>query len=63
MFIFKQYNFENEVVCFSAPLDKFWSKPKKLTPNFYYFFTKKVNMKINHPKNLYLASTFFVKNL
>ena len=40
--------------------DNFCSEAKKLTPIFYYFFTKKAKMKIN--QNFYLASTFFVKN-
>ena len=32
------YPLHYSVVCFGAPWDNFWYKPKKLTPIFYYFF-------------------------
>ena len=46
------------VVCFGALWDNVWSEPKKLTPIFYYFVTKKAEMKINPPKLLFSINLF-----
>ena len=46
------------VVCFGALWDNVRSEPKKLTPIFYYFVTKKAEMKINPPKLLFSINLF-----
>ena len=38
------------VVCFAGLQGNVWSELKRLTPIFYYYFTKKAKMKINHLK-------------